>query len=80
MRSRKSNDMNGAPVVGDGPRAVARAIPARVARRQGLPLAVVCAAVGILGTSAWAARIGPGRIGPGVGFDGAGPSGAAGVP
>ena len=56
MRSRKSNDMNGAPVVGDGPRrAVARAIPARVARRQGLPLAVVCAAVGILGTSAWAA-------------------------
>ena len=53
--------MTTSPVAGDGSGATASAIPARVARRQVLSLAVVCAAAGLLGATACAAGSGRGE-------------------
>ena len=57
----RNSDMTMALVAGDRPDAATSPVLARVARRRVLPLAVVCAAVGILGTTACAAGLGRGE-------------------
>ena len=56
----RNSDMTTA-LVADRPDAATSPVLARVARRRVLPLAVVCAAVGILGTTACAAGLGRGE-------------------